>query len=57
MNLSWLYVLYAIILAFISVITGEIVTFIMLGFVIITLQNVYSVLKEILHELKAKNTD
>jgi hypothetical protein len=45
---NWLYVLYAIIIAIVSVFTGEIVTFIMLGFILLTLQNIHSTLKELL---------
>lgn len=41
-----LYVIYAIILAALSVITGEIVTFIMLGFILLTLTNINNNLKK-----------
>lgn len=45
---GWLYGLYALIIAIISIFTGELVTFIMLGFILICLQNIHSTLKEIL---------
>lgn len=45
---GWLYGLYALIIAIVSIFTGEIVTFIMLGFIIMSLQNLHSTLKEIL---------
>lgn len=44
--MNWLYVIYAIILAALSVITGEIVTFIMLGFLLLTLTNINNNLKK-----------
>lgn len=45
---SWIYGVYALLIAILSVFTGEIVTFIMLGFILISLQNIHSTLKEIL---------
>ncbi|MGY0693755.1 hypothetical protein ACW2QC_13355 [Virgibacillus sp. FSP13] len=45
---GWLYGLYALIIAIVSIFTGEIVTFVMLGFILISLQNIHSTLKEIL---------
>ncbi|MBO1001338.1 hypothetical protein ACFSKI_14870 [Pseudogracilibacillus auburnensis] len=48
---NWAYVLYAVILAIVSIITKEIVTFIMLGFILISLQNIHKTLKDI---VKAK---
>lgn len=45
---NWLYVLYAVVIAIISIFTNEIVTYIMLGFILIALQNIHSTLKEIL---------
>lgn len=50
----WIYILYAIILAIVSIFTGEIVTFVMLGFILICLQNIHSTLKEILKVNKEK---
>lgn len=51
---SWLYGLYAVLLAIVSVFTGELITFIMLGFILISLQNIHSTLKEILRANKEK---
>ena len=45
---NFLYTMYAVILAALSIFTGEIITFIMLGFILITLQNIHSTLKDIL---------
>lgn len=45
---GWLYGLYAVIIGIVSIFTGEIVTFIMLGFILISLQNIHVTLKEIL---------
>ncbi|WP_188941966.1 MULTISPECIES: hypothetical protein [Virgibacillus] len=50
----WLYVFYAVALAVISIFTGEIVTFIMLGFILISLQNIHSTLKELVKVNKEK---
>lgn len=44
---NWLYGLYALILGIVSFFTGEIVTFIMLGFILIALININSTLKKI----------
>lgn len=43
---SWLYVLYALILGILALFTGEIVTFVMLGFILLSLNNIYTVLKK-----------
>ncbi|MFD4820330.1 hypothetical protein [Peribacillus butanolivorans] len=51
---GWLYALYALLIAIISIFTGELVTFIMLGFILISLQNIHSTLKEILKANKEK---
>ncbi|MFC9601348.1 hypothetical protein ACFTQL_26635 [Peribacillus butanolivorans] len=51
---GWLYGLYALLIAIISIFTGELVTFIMLGFILISLQNIHSTLKEILKANKEK---
>lgn len=48
---NWQSVLYAVLLALISIVTGEIVTFIMLGFILMSLQNIHKTLKNML-ELK-----
>lgn len=45
---GWLYGLYALILGLVSIVTGEIITFVMLGFILISLQNIQSTLKEML---------
>jgi len=52
---GWLYGLYALIIAIVSIFTGEIVTFVMLGFILISLQNIHSTLKEILKVNRDKN--
>lgn len=45
---SWLYSVYALILGIVAVFTGEIVTFIMLGFILLGLHNINSTLKKLL---------
>jgi len=50
---NWLYGLYAVALALLSFFTGEIVTFVMLGFILISLNNINATLKKI--EAKADN--
>lgn len=45
---NWYYIVYAIILAIVSIVTGEIVTFIMLGLILVSLQNIHRTLKDIL---------
>ncbi|WP_169792882.1 hypothetical protein [Lentibacillus amyloliquefaciens] len=52
---NWLYGLYALILGLVSIVTGEIITFVMLGFILISLQNIHSTLKEMLAVQKEKN--
>ena len=42
-----LYILYAILLGVLSFITGEIVTFVMLGFILLSLTNIHTTLKKI----------
>ncbi|MER2261571.1 MAG: hypothetical protein ABS934_06105 [Psychrobacillus sp.] len=44
----YLYGVYALIIAIVSIFTGEIVTFVMLGFILICLQNIHATLKKIL---------
>ncbi|NSL50982.1 hypothetical protein [Calidifontibacillus erzurumensis] len=51
---NWYYTFYFLIIGIISFVTHEIVTFLMLGFVLITLHNIHSTLKEILHLMKGK---
>ena len=45
MNTRW-YGVYAMILGIVSIITGEIITFIMLGFILMALININTTLKE-----------
>ena len=52
---NWYYILYAIILALVSIVTGEIVTFIMLGLILVSLQNIHRTLKDILSVHEEKN--
>lgn len=49
-----LYTFYFVVVAIIALWTKEIVTFLMLGFVIIALHNINSTLKEILKSMKEK---
>jgi membrane protein implicated in regulation of membrane protease activity len=44
---NWWYGLYALILGVLSLFTGEIVTFIMLGFILLSLVNINTTLKKI----------
>lgn len=46
------FTLYAILLAVLAFFTGEIVTFIMLGIILVALQNIHGTLKNILKVLK-----
>lgn len=48
---NFMYALYFIIIAALSIITGEIVTFVMLGLVLLTLTNINRTLKEINEKL------
>ena len=52
---NWLYVLYAVILGIVSWFTGEIVTFIMLGIILIALNNINVTLKKIYLQNKKKS--
>ncbi|QKE74770.1 hypothetical protein HPK19_19410 [Arthrobacter citreus] len=47
MNFNWTYGLYALILGVVSIFTGEIVTFVMLGFILLSLNNINTTLKKI----------
>lgn len=49
------YILYLVVLAIVSFFTGEIVTFVMLGIILLSLNNINSTLKEILKVNKEKN--
>lgn len=51
---NWLYTLYFVVLGIISFITGEVVTFVMLGLILISLTNIHSTLKELLKVSKEK---
>ncbi|MFA1822029.1 hypothetical protein ACDX78_17895 [Virgibacillus oceani] len=51
---NFLYGIYAFLIAIISVITGEIVTFVMLGLILIRLQNIHSTLNELLKANRGK---
>ncbi|WP_166462454.1 hypothetical protein [Psychrobacillus vulpis] len=51
---NWLYSLFFIVLGLVSFITGEVVTFVMLGFIIISLNNIHITLKELLTVNKEK---
>ena len=44
---GYLYGVYSLILGIVAIFTGEIVTFIMLGFILMSLQNIHSTLKKI----------
>ncbi len=51
---NWLYTEYLVVIGIISFITGEIVTFVMLGIILITLNNIHATLKDILRVQKEK---
>lgn len=51
---NWLYTLYFVVLGIISFITGEVVTFVMLGLILISLTNIHSTLKKMLKVNKEK---
>ncbi|HIS28432.1 MAG TPA: hypothetical protein IAA78_03150 [Candidatus Avamphibacillus intestinigallinarum] len=57
MRNNWLFALYACLLAVVSIITGEIITYIMLGFILISLTNIHKTLKALLVETKRKQAD
>lgn len=44
---NWMYTIYFIIIAALAIITGEIVAFIMLGLILLTLTNIHRTLREI----------
>lgn len=52
-----LYASYAVLLAGISIYTGEIVTFIMLGFVLLALNNIHRTLVKILAKMNGGERD
>nr|WP_280768877.1 hypothetical protein [Salipaludibacillus daqingensis] len=53
---SWLYSLYIFIIAIVSIFTGELVTFIMLGIILISLNNINSTLKKILKDKQVSSS-
>ena len=52
---SWPYFLYALTIGVISWFTGEIVTFVMLGIILISLNNINSNLKKIYNQNNERN--
>lgn len=50
-----MYFLYAVVLAGVAVFTGEIITFVMLGFVLMSLDSILEVLKDISKKLDQRN--
>lgn len=55
-NNNYLYGIYALVLAVVSVFTGEIITFIMLGFVFMALLNINTTLRKILEKMDKPNS-
>ena len=47
-----LYIVYVIVLAVASFFTGEVVTFIMLGFILMALNSIHATLKKILEKME-----
>lgn len=54
---AWFYYLYALILGVVSWFTGEIVTFVMLGIILISLNNINSTLQKIYNQNKERNNN
>jgi len=54
---EFFYVIYVVVLGIVSFFTGEIVTFIMLGFILMALSNMLRVQKEILKKLDNQNSE
>ncbi|MDQ0271737.1 hypothetical protein J2S17_003625 [Cytobacillus purgationiresistens] len=54
---NWLYIVYALILGVVSIFTGEIITFVMLGFISLSLFNINSTLLKIYHQNNEKNNN
>ncbi|MEB1808434.1 MAG: hypothetical protein LPK26_14275 [Bacillaceae bacterium] len=52
---NWWYTLYFLILGILAFFTGEIVTFLMLGFILLSLNNIHLTLKKI-HKSLTKDT-
>ncbi|SDH67818.1 hypothetical protein SAMN05192534_10942 [Alteribacillus persepolensis] len=53
--MNWWYGLYFLILGIISVFTGELITFLMLGFILLSLQNINTTLKKIHRDSKGNS--
>lgn len=53
---DYIYVIYVLVLGVVSFFTGEIVTFIMLGIILMALTNMLRVQKEILKKLSDQNS-
>jgi hypothetical protein len=53
-NNNFLYVIYAVILAVVSIFTREIVTFIMLGFVFMALTNINATLQKLVDKTESR---
>lgn len=51
---KWMFTLYFIILAALSIFTGEIVTFVMLGIILLSLTNIQRTLKEMNEKLNRR---
>jgi len=51
---NWWYSFYLAIVGIVSIFTGEIVTFIMLGIILISLNNINTTLKKIYNQNKSK---
>ena len=54
---SWFYYMYILILGVLSWFTGEIVTFVMLGIILISLNNINSTLNKIYNQNKERNNN
>ncbi|MCC3359260.1 hypothetical protein [Bacillus sp. REN16] len=54
---NWWYSFYFMVLGVVSFFTGEIVTFIMLGFILLALNNINSTLKKIYKQNNADKQD
>ncbi|WP_243388015.1 hypothetical protein [Bacillus kexueae] len=57
MKNGFLYTFYLVIIGIVSFITGEIVTFVMLGLILVSLQNIHSTLKELVETQKQNRQD
>lgn len=54
---NWWYSFYFLVLGVIAFFTGEIVTFIMLGFILLALNNIHSTLKKIYKQNNGEKQD